>query len=148
MKNDELVIKRTFSCSKRTLFDAWSQAGLMSKWFFASPTKIKDSSIVSQFHVGGEWSVTMYFEDGSDSSIYGQYKEINRYSKIAFSWNSTIASDSLVELFFKELSINRSELKLVHSIFPSEESRKMHNQGWQGCLANLEIFLASLSKNC
>ena len=145
MNNDQLVIKRVFNCSKRDLFDAWSQAGLMSKWFFASPTKVKDSSVESQFHLGGQWSVTMYFEDGTNSSLHGQYKEIDRYSKISFSWNSAIASDGLVELFFKELSVNRAELKLVHSIFPSQESRQMHNQGWDACLANLEKFVETLS---
>ena len=142
MNIDDLVIKRVFNCSKRALFDAWSQAHLMSRWFFAAPSKVKDSSVECQFCVGGQWSVTMYFEDGSQSSLHGVYKTINRYSEITFSWNSSIATDGEVKLFFRELSANRAELKLVHSNFPSEESRKMHNKGWDGCLGNLERFFS------
>ncbi len=141
MSSDQLVIKRVFNCSKRALFDAWSQGSLMSRWFFAASEKVKDSKVDCQFNVGGQWSVTMYFEDGSDATLNGVYKTINRYSEIAFSWNSSIAMDALVQLSFKELSANRTELKLVHSQLPSEESLRMHNQGWDACLANLEAFV-------
>jgi len=143
MKNDELIIKKTFNCSKRELFDAWSNANTMAKWFFAASEKFKDSSVESSFKINGHFSVTMYFENGTDSKIDGQYKEIVRYSFIEFSWNSAIATDSLVKLNFREISANRTELKLVHSLFPSDESRKMHNQGWNACLANLEKFCDS-----
>jgi len=140
MKNDKLVIKKIFNCTKRALFDAWSNANTMAKWFFAESEKFKDSSVKSSFKINGLFSVTMYFENGADAKISGQYKDINRYSMIAFSWNSSIASNSLVQLNFREISANRTELKLVHSLFPSEESRQMHNQGWDACLANLDRF--------
>ena len=141
MKVDDLVIKRVFNCSKRSLFDAWSQAALMAQWFFAAPSKVKDSTVTSHFRIGGEWSVTMYFDDGSQANLHGSYKTINRYTEIAFSWNSPIASNGTVKLFLKELSVNRTELTLVHSDFISEENRQMHNQGWDACLANLEKFI-------
>jgi len=145
MSIDDLVIKRVFNCSKRALFDAWSQADLLSRWFFAAPSKVKDSSVECQFYVGGRWSVTMYFEDDSQSTLHGFYKTINRYSEIAFSWNSPIATDGMVKLFFKELSVNRTELKLIHSHFSSAESRQMHNQGWEGCLANLDKLVVLIN---
>ncbi len=141
MNSDELVIKKSFNCSKRQLFDAWSQANLMAQWFFAASEKYKDSTIESNFTVGGRFSVTMYFENGTDANIHGDYKEILRYSLIVFSWNSSIAKDSLVTLKFKEVSANRSELTLIHTIFPSEESRQKHNNGWDACLYNLDKFI-------
>lgn len=140
MKNDELIIRKTFNCSKRNLFDAWSKASLMARWFFAASEKYKDSSVECNFTVNGTFSVTMYFENGTDAKINGHYKEIVRYSLIVFSWNSSIAQDSLVKLNFKEISPNRSELVLVHSLFPSEDSRQQHNNGWNACLANLKKF--------
>ena len=141
MKNDELVIKKIFNCSKRELFDAWSQTNIMSKWFFAESNKFKDSTVASNFTVNGSFSVIMYFENGTDSKIHGTYKEIVRYSLIVFTWNSSIAANSLVKLNFNEISPNRTELKLVQSLFPSEESRQMHNQGWDACLENLSKLL-------
>ena len=141
MKNDELVIKKVFNCNKRALFDAWSSASTMAKWFFAETSKVKDSTVECNFTTNGRWSVTMYFEDGTNSTLSGKYKSITRYSQIVFSWNSPIANDGLVELNFAEVSPNRTELKLVHSQFPSEESRQMHNQGWNACLANLVRYI-------
>ena len=138
MKAGELVIKKVFNCSKRELFDAWSQVSLLSKWFCAAPQKYKDSRVNSNFTVNGEYSLTMFFEDGSEASIWGHYQEITRYSAIVMSWNSSIAKDSRVELGFSALSANRAQLILKHSLFPDEASKAAHQQGWSACLANLE----------
>ena len=100
MKNDELTIRKKFNCSKRNLFDAWSKASILTKWFFAASEKFKDSSVECNFVVNGAFAITMYFENGTDSKIQGEYKAIDRYSHIAFSWTSSIATDSLVKLYF------------------------------------------------
>ncbi|WP_168204175.1 SRPBCC family protein [Aliikangiella coralliicola] len=144
MKNDDLIIRKTFNCSKRQLFDAWSKASIMAQWFFAASEKFKNSTVESNFTVNGKFSVKMYFENGTDSQITGHYKEIIRYSLIVLTWNSSIARDSLVKLNFKEISPNRTELVLVQSLFPSEESRQAHNNGWDACLANLTRFIDSV----
>jgi uncharacterized protein YndB with AHSA1/START domain len=143
MSSDNLIIKKVFNCNKRELFDAWSQPAVLSKWFFAATKKHKDSEAECVFSVGGSWSVTMYFADSSTSKLNGHYKEITRYSFISFSLNSPIATNSLVQLTFKELSANRTELKLVHSLFPSEDSKQMHSNGWDACLLNLEKLFNS-----
>ena len=133
----DLEILRTFKCSKRQLFDAWSSPGVMSRWFFADSNRCRDSDVEVDFRVNGSYSVVMYFESGDSSRIHGKYKEILRYTVIRFTWNSVNATDSEVELNFRELSPNRSELKLVHRLLPDETSRKLHSNGWELCLANL-----------
>jgi uncharacterized protein YndB with AHSA1/START domain len=75
-----------------------------------------------------------------DYRHHGTYRAINRYSHIAFSWNSHIVQNSLVELDFQELSPNRTQLRLTHTQFPNEEVRGKHVMGWQRCLASLERF--------
>lgn len=139
--SDELVIRRTFNCTKRQLFDAWSNAKILADWFFAAPEKFKRSTVDCRFVQGGQFSITMYFDDETHSRVFGEYKEINRYSLITFSWNSPIAQNSHVELNFKSLSPNRTEMILKHALFPSEESRQGHNKGWDACLANLEKYI-------
>lgn len=133
----DLEIKRTFKCSKRQLFDAWSSPTIMSRWFFADSNRCRDSDVEVDFRVNGAYSLVMYFEDGTSSRIHGTYREILRYTVIVFSWNSSNAKDSEVELNFRELSPNRSELKLVHKLLPDETSRALHANGWDLCLANL-----------
>jgi uncharacterized protein YndB with AHSA1/START domain len=136
---DPVVIKRVLPCSKRQLFDAWSQPALLSRWLFASQQPTAKSTVQSSFTVGGHYEVIMHLPTG-DYRHYGVYRAIERYHHIAFSWNSHIVEDSLVELHFREMSPNRCELTLTHSQFPSEEVRTKHNDGWQRCLQNLPLL--------
>lgn len=137
---DPLVMKRVLPCSKRQLFEAWSKASVMEKWFFASQQPVKPSTVNINFTVGGNYEVIMHLQTG-DYRHHGTYRAINRYSHIAFTWSSHLVQDSFVELDFREISPNRTRLRLTHTQFPDEEVRSKHTRGWEGCLANLERFL-------
>lgn len=143
---DDLVIKRTFNCSKRTLFDAWSQPSKMAKWLFARREDFCDSTVTNNFSIGGKYSIIMHMPS-SDVHIFGEYTSIIRYRQITFTWSSPVISNSRVDLAFKELSANRTEFVLTHALFPSEEIRAQHGEGWLACLDNLETrVLLSLSE--
>ena len=133
----DLVIKRIFKCSKRTLFDAWSTPSIMANWLYAKREPFCKSTITSSFSVGGDYSVTMHME-GTDVHIFGTYTEINRYNRIAFTWTSPVAKESQVVLDFSDLSANRTEFTLTHNLFPSDEVRASHNAGWDVCLDHLQ----------
>ncbi|NVJ98033.1 MAG: SRPBCC domain-containing protein [Alphaproteobacteria bacterium] len=135
-----VIIKRVMPCSKRQLFDAWSKPEVMSAWFFADQMARKPSTVKNSFTVGGHWELTMHLHE-SDPCMHGEYREINRYNRIVFTWNSHIANDSIVELDFREISPNRTEMKLTHTHFPSEESRASHINGWDMCLDSLAQYL-------
>ena len=139
----ELEIRRTFKCSKRKLFDAWSSPGLMSRWFFADSNRCQDSDVEVDFRVNGSYSLVMYFADGDSSRMHGTYTDIVRYNFIAFTWNSNHSNNTRVELSFRELSPNRTELRLLHQLLPDEDSRALHNNGWEACLGNLVLFIES-----
>lgn len=136
-----LVIKRILPCSKRQLFDVWSKPELMTRWFFASQQPKALSTVSNSFSLGGAFEVVMH-QDNGDYRHYGEYKAIQRYSHIAFSWNSHIVQNSLVALDFKELSPNKTLMTLTHSQFPDEAVRNKHTEGWTRCLQNLEPLLA------
>jgi len=135
--SDDLVITRVFSCPKRTLFDAWSQPSTMSKWLFARREDLCESTVSSSFTVGGSYSIIMHMPSG-DVRLFGDYTEIDRYSRIAFTWSSPVITNSRVVLDFRELSANRTGFTLTHSLFPSDEIRARHGEGWDACLDNLE----------
>ena len=138
---EPLVIKRVLPCSKRRLFDTWSQPTLMTQWFCGSQQPRKPSTVQNSFVVGGNYELTMHLQSG-DFTMRGEYREIDRYHHIAFTWSSHIIEDSLVDLRFKELSPNRTELTLTQTRFPSEAVRTSHVNGWGMCLDNLERFVA------
>jgi uncharacterized protein YndB with AHSA1/START domain len=137
---DPIVIKRVLPCGKRQLFDAWSKPSLMMKWFFAVPQPRMPSTVNNSFTVGGSYEVIMHMESG-DFRHYGNYSAIDRYHHIVFTWNSHLIRDSLVELNFRELSPNRTELTLTHTEFPNDDVRSKHESGWRGCLDNLGLFI-------
>jgi uncharacterized protein YndB with AHSA1/START domain len=138
---EPLVLKRVFPCSKRRLFDAWSKPALMTQWFFGSQQPRKPSTVTNSFAVGGTYELTMHMQSG-DFSMRGEYRAINRYYQITFTWSAHNIQDSLVDLHFKELSPNRTELTLTQSGFPDEAIRTAHINGWGLCLDNLERFVA------
>ena len=141
MTTSDLVIKKKFNLSKRNLFEAWSNPQIMQRWFFGGTLRENCCTVVNQFTVNGEYKIIMHFEDMGDSELYGKYLEINRYNKIVFTWSNSLVTDTVVKLKFRELSPNTSELTLEHTLFPDENSRRLHNQGWDQCLANLAIAL-------
>ncbi|HNP34322.1 MAG TPA: SRPBCC domain-containing protein [Woeseiaceae bacterium] len=138
---DPVVIKRVLPCSKRQLFDAWSKASIMAQWFFASQEPVAPSTVNTSFTVGGNYEVIMHMQTG-DYRHYGTYRAITRFSHISFTWNSHIVQNSLVELDFIELSVNRTELRLTHTQFPSDDVRSKHVSGWEACLGNLVQYFA------
>ena len=144
MIKNTLVIKKEFGISKRALFDAWSKPELMRQWFFAGKKGDNYCTVESQFVTNGKYKIVMFFnnQDGDQSSAehYGEYTEITRYNTIVFTWNNELVSNTIVKLSFKELSANKSELKLEHSLFPTQKIMQMHNTGWDACLINLEAF--------
>ncbi|MBN7821037.1 SRPBCC domain-containing protein [Bowmanella sp. Y26] len=140
---DPIIVKRVFPCAKRQLFDAWSKPALMMKWFFKGQQPNAPSTVNNSFTLGGEYEVIMHLPSG-DYRHYGTYSAIHRYHHIAFSWNSHLVQNSRVSLDFKALSPNRTELTLTHHQFPNEEVRGKHNEGWQGCLDNLERLATQL----
>jgi len=142
VETDSLVIRRVFCCPKRTLFDAWSQPSIMSKWLFARREGFCESTVSNSFTVGGSYSIVMHMPSG-DVRLFGEYTEINRYYQIAFTWSSPVIVNSHVTLDFKKLSVNRTEITLTHSLFPSEEVRAQHGEGWVACLDNLESRVLS-----
>jgi uncharacterized protein YndB with AHSA1/START domain len=134
---DDIVIRRVFNCPKRALFDASSKPSVMAKWLFARREDFCKSTVSNSFTVGGSYSIIMHMPT-SDVHLFGEYTEINRYTRIAFTWSSPVISNSRVVLEFRELSVRRCELTLTHSLFPSEEIRAQHGEGWNACLDNLQ----------
>lgn len=134
---NDLVIKRTFKCSKRQLFEAWSTPSIMSNWLFARREPFCKSTVTNSFSVGGDYTLIMHME-GADIHISGTYTEIIRYNRIAFTWTSPVATDSQVVLDFSEVSPNRTDFTLTHNLFVSEDVRASHNGGWEVCLDHLQ----------
>lgn len=133
-----LEIIRTFHAPRQVVFDAFTTFDALSSWM--GPAECKVSGGILDFKVGGEYRFEMQTPGGL-SVVGGRYVEITPPEKIAFTWRwlddeDWAPVDSVVSFEFKDLG-DKTELRLLHTGFPSLESRGNHEHGWCGSLDKL-----------
>lgn len=137
-----LVLKRILPASRERVFDAWTKQELMQQWFFAGDKWQNKAS--NKLEIGGKYQVEMIDREGKLYPHSGEYIEIVKPSKIVFTWNSHAVSNTRVTIELKEIDANTTELTLTHEFFTDEEIKSKHQNGWSGCLDNLDKMLASI----
>lgn len=138
-----LRLKRTFAASRERVFNAWTDPSELQQWFHSGDGWITPVSEVD-FTVGGKYRLGM--QDPKQSTIYvatGIYKEIDAPAKIVYTWSWEGSDDheTLVTVHFRERG-ESTEVELIHERFRTNEERDQHEQGWNGCLAQCQKFLA------
>ncbi len=140
---EKLVIKRRFEASVERVYAAWTDAEQMKRWF--APGDMSVPMAHADARQDGRYRVQMS-EGGSDCEFHtagGVYREVIPNERLVFTWRWEGSElETVVTLEFKSLSANQTELTLIHEGFDGEDTRDKHGQGWQGCLANLEAYLA------
>jgi uncharacterized protein YndB with AHSA1/START domain len=139
-----LKVNRVFQAPRERVFRAWTDARELARWFAPSTeytTKVSELDL----KVGGKYKVEMHHKGGNVHTVSGTYREITPPEKIVFTWNwedSPGAIESLVTLEFLDLGPS-TEILLTHEHLPSGEERQKHEQGWNGCLAQLAGYISS-----
>jgi uncharacterized protein YndB with AHSA1/START domain len=112
----------------------------MGRWLFPSSgwTAVVESDLV----VGGRWSVEMHEPSGTVHHQFGVYRAIEPVSRLVFTWTCPAleVADSVVTIELTERG-DRTELVLSHELPQDPKIRHAHDEGWIGCLANLETFV-------
>ena len=132
-----LEIKRTFQSSREKVFEAWTDAEKLNRWF--APSDNYEVNAECDLRPGGKCRVQMTHKDGNVHTAVGEYREVNAPEKLVFTWSWEDASvqGTLVAVDFKDLG-GSTEVTLTHTGFPSAEWRDKHSQGWTGALSRLE----------
>ena len=132
----ELSIKREFNTAVSTLFNAWTDPILVTKWFAPGDICVAEADVDAT--EGGQYRIVMQDVDGKQFIVSGTYQEIIENERLVFSWkwqDSDITTK--VKVLFEVRKNNASALELIHTEFVDQESCDKHNMGWNGCLANL-----------
>src|SRR5579864_2711977 len=139
-----LKVNRILQAPRERVFRAWTDPKELARWFAPSTeysTKVPELDL----RVGGKYIVEMHHKDGNVHIIGGTYKEIRPPERIVFTWSwegDPSSSESLVTLEFLDLGPS-TEILLTHEQLPSAEQRQKHEQGWNGCLAQLAAYVSS-----
>jgi len=131
-------LERTYAAPPEKVFDAFTQAKALSRWFGSSDnTTVVVHTLEPR--VGGRYRVEMKMTDGTNNIVAGVYETVTRPSRLVFSWEwETMPQhgNSRVTVSIEPAGTG-SKLVLVHEQLPTAEARERHTAGWNGCLDRL-----------
>ncbi|MFV2058567.1 MAG: SRPBCC domain-containing protein [Thiohalomonadales bacterium] len=138
-------IQKTLKAPIEKVFDAWLDAKTLSK-FMLPMSGMPEPRTESEGKQGGSFSIFMVV-DGNEMPHTGNYLEVNRYSKLVFTWQSPFsADDSVVTILFSSANNGGTKVEFTHVKFIDEEARDNHAGGWAAILDALENVLSTAAE--
>lgn len=137
-----IVVRRHLKAERERVFRAWTDPALMARWLF--PGTDWTVTVESELRVGGRYRLEMVDPDGGQHLQFGAYREIVPVSRLVFTWTCPAlgVTDSLVIVELVDRG-GGTDLTLTHELPPDPAVRRGHQEGWDGCLSNLERLLES-----
>ena len=136
-------IERTFAAPAEDVFDAWTSPEVMRRWFHCTPDWETPEAEVD-LRVGGKVRVVMRGPDGREVEAQGEYTVIDRPRRLVMTWSfdDEPSNEQLIELSFSE-SEGSTTVLMVNSGISTDGRRDAQDEGWRGCLDELEQTLAA-----
>jgi uncharacterized protein YndB with AHSA1/START domain len=143
MSSETLHLERTFQAPADRVFDAWTSEEVMRRWFYGRSDWEAPVAEVD-LRVGGAVRVVMRDPaTGTEHGGGGQYTEIDRPTRLAFTWSwDDDDRETLVEVDFAEAE-GATKVRFTHSNLRDAESAREHEAGWTTCFDNLERALGA-----
>jgi uncharacterized protein YndB with AHSA1/START domain len=140
MPLENVTVTRLLSARRERVFEAWTRPDLMARWFF--PGSGWQAQISSELRVGGRWQVVMRDAEGGQHLQFGEYREIVPPTRLVFTWSCPdLGVDSSVVTVELRDRAGQTELQLTHELPADPQVLRGHEEGWLGCLSNLENWL-------
>jgi uncharacterized protein YndB with AHSA1/START domain len=139
-----LRLERTFNAPARAVFDAWTSAEMLRRWWPAGPDW--DTPVAEvDLRVGGRLRLVMRGPDGQEFGGGGEYIEITPPDRLVFTWRWDADGPEgaqLVEVDFTEQANGTTTVVLTNRGLEDEASQRSHREGWQASFDNLDGVLA------
>ena len=138
-----LTIRRVYSAAPEKVWQAWVEPQALKSWF-APSADFAVPMVETDLRVGGRYRIVMRAPDGEEHDVRGVYREVDPPRKLVYTWawRTTPELESLVTVQLRAVA-GGTELTLVHEQFFDAAARDRHQQGWHGCLNQLEAYLGS-----
>ncbi|HEY3004828.1 MAG TPA: SRPBCC domain-containing protein [Kribbellaceae bacterium] len=133
-------IERTFAAPAKVVFEAWTSAELLRRWY--PPGADWDTPVAEvDLRVGGRLRLVMRSPDGEEFGGGGEYREITPPTRLVFTWawdRSDVGEGvQLVEVDFSEHPDGTTTVVMTNRGLADERSRESHREGWEGSFDNL-----------
>jgi uncharacterized protein YndB with AHSA1/START domain len=140
-----LQVRRTFAAPRERVYRAWTDAKQFALWFHPTADY---TTVVTRMDLrqGGTFYLEMHHKGGNIHKLTGTYRQVKPPEKLVFTWQPQYqgqesSAETLVTVEFREIGAS-TEVSILHENFVDAEVREKHNQGWNGCLEQLQNFLA------
>jgi len=137
-----LELSRHIRAPREKVFDAFVDPEAMRVW--KCPRGMSVCAVSSDAQVGGKYQVAMRARDGSQFVVGGEYREVRRPERLAFTWawlgDNMPTMQTLVEVSFIERD-GGTLIDMTHSGFPQPTMRDQHGHGWRSCFNRLNDML-------
>jgi uncharacterized protein YndB with AHSA1/START domain len=145
-----IQVRRTFSASREKVFRAWTELAALNHWMCRDVRSHQVRYLQLDVRPNGRYEIEVKAPEGVTYIGGGIYREVKAPEKLSFTWRwkrmpekpgaSLPAGDSLVTVEFFERG-DQTEVVLKHEMLLTEESRKSHKKGWEGCFEKLAEYL-------
>ena len=136
-----VLIERIIPAPPRVVFEAWLDVEALQR-FMCGGAGVRVRKVETDPRVGGRFLIVMIVGD-QDIVHRGEYLEIERYTRLVFTWLSPYAGEgSVVTLTFAESDNGQTHLTLEH-VGLVEAERGNHHMGWSHILTELAAVATS-----
>ena len=141
MDNHTLEVGRVINAPIERVWQAWTDPAEMKKWY--APEVLITPEAEVDLKVGGAYRIVMEGEDGRHVAV-GTFTAVEAPRKLKFSWKweGSPEGETNVTITLEEIEGGKTNVTLTHEGFADEESKDMHEQGWESTFNKLEKYVA------
>src|SRR5260370_24681802 len=131
----EARIVQQFSHPVSLVYEAWTQPMHIEQWLRPAES-IRLSVKEFNFREGGEYFFDYVWADGA-KPVRDKFLRIVPDHSMISSWvpqppDPDAGAETMVSVFFRAQGENRTEVEVLHTLFPNAPMCDCHNQAWSG----------------
>jgi uncharacterized protein YndB with AHSA1/START domain len=139
-----LRLERTFNASAARVFEAWTSAEMLRRWY--PPGADWDTPFAEvDLRVGGALRLVLRSPEGEEFGGGGHYQEIAPPARLVFTWtwdrSDVGAGMQLVEIDFADNGDGTTTVVMTNRGLIDAAARESHREGWEGSFDNLDRLL-------
>jgi uncharacterized protein YndB with AHSA1/START domain len=140
-----LRLERTFEAPAQAVFDAWTSAEVLRRWW---PSGSDWEAPVAEVdvRVGGSLRIVMRSPGGEEFGGRGEYLEITPPTRLVFTWtwdgHEGHEGTQLIEVEFTQREDGTTIVLLTNRGLRDADSKRSHRDGWLASFDNLDRVLA------